>query len=254
MSGLSDSVFEELTAEIFGDPAAEPSPVESESPEADAQIEPETTTPDPTTEEPTADEPDPYAEREAALARREQEIAEREQAQTEKRNAVISQWEAWQDQQAEQKASAYYQQLTDDFGPEIADQYKALRTTDLQRRQQAEQRANGAEHGLTAAMIALEHINPEVFQQVLAATEQLVQYPDAQQMQAAILAEQEQATQQNAEIVELKNVVRELRSKIEAQGRPGFADAVDRGQAGPAAGLRPEDAPDMDGFFERLFA
>ena len=253
MSGLSDSVFEELTAEIFGDPVAEPSPAESESPEANAQIAPEATTSDTTLEEPAAEAtPDPYAEREAALEAKERELWEREQAQTEKRNSVIAQWQAWQEQQTEQKASAYYQQLADEYGPEIADQYKTLRTTDLQRRREAEQRASGAEHGLTAAMIALEHTNPEVFQQVLAMTEQLVQYPDANQMQAAILAEREQATQQNARVIELEQVVRELRSRVEAQERPAAADAVDRGQAGPASGLRPEDAPDMAGFFAAL--
>ena len=121
-------------------------------------------------------------------------------------------------------------------------------------RRQAEQRANGAEHGLTAAMVALEHINPEVFQQVLEATERLVGYPDATQMQAALAQEREQATKQNAEIAKLTQMVRELRSQVEAKSRPEIADAVDRGQAGPATGLRPQDAPDFDGFFERLIA
>lgn len=259
MSGLSDSVFEELTAEIFGEPAAEPSPVEPESPEANAQIDPETTTSDTTDEilstEPEPEpEPDPTESRLAELEQREQELTRREQEQTEQRNRVIAQWQAWQDQQAEQRAEAYYQQLADEHGQEIADQYKTLRTTDLQRRKEAEQRANGAEHGLTAAMIALEHTDPEVFQRVLAMTERLVQYPDPVQMQQAILSEQEQANQQNAKIVELEQVVRELRSKIEAQARPAAADVVDGAPAGPATGLRPEDAPDFDGFFERLFA
>lgn len=257
MSELPDSVFEELTAGLFEDPVAEPSPAEPEPPEANA-IEPDVPPSDPSVEaeptEPVAAEPDPIDERLAAIEERERLIAQREQEQTEQRNKVIAQWQAWQEQQAEQKASAYYQQLTDEYGPEVAEQYKTLRTTDLQMRRQAEQRATGAEHGLTAAMVALEHINPEVFQQVLEATERLVGYPDATQMQAALAQEREQATKQNAEIAKLTQMVRELRSQVEAKSRPEIADAVDRGQAGPATGLRPQDAPDFDGFFERLIA
>lgn len=257
MSELPDSVFEELTAGLFEDPVAEPSPAEPEPPEANA-IEPDVPPSDPSVEaeptEPVAAEPDPIDERLAAIEERERLIAQREQEQTEQRNKVIAQWQAWQEQQAEQKASAYYQQLTDEYGPEVAEQYKTLRTTDLQMRRQAEQRANGAEHGLTAAMVALEHINPEVYEQVLAATERLVEFPDANQMHAALAQEREQATKQNAEIAKLTQMVRELRSQVEAKSRPEIADAVDRGQAGPATGLRPQDAPDFDGFFERLIA
>lgn len=257
MTGLSDSDFDDLTADLFGEPAAEPSPAEPESPAAISQTEPEVTAsdiqepePDPVGAEAEA-EPDP---RLAEIERREAELLQREVALTEQRNRAFAQLEAMRERQIEQAASEYYQQLTDEYGPEVAEQYKALRTTDLQRRQQAEQRAIGAEHGLTAAMIALEYTNPEVFQQVLEVTSHLVQYSDANQMQQALQQERDRQVSSNAEIQALQDEIRTLRMRVEAQDRPVLADAVDRGHAGAAIGKRLEDAPDFDTFFELLTA
>ena len=256
MTGLSDTDFDDLTADLFGEPAAEPSPAEPESPAAISQTEPEVTAsdiqepePDPVVAEAEA-EPDP---RLAEIERREAELLQREVALTEQRNRAFAQLEAMRERQIEQAASAYYQQLTDEHGPEVAEQYKALRTTDLQRRQQAEQRANGAEHGLTAAMIAVESLmSPEQFQQVLALTSNLVGYQDANQMQQALQQERDRQVSSNAEIQALQDEMRTLRMRLEAKDRDELADAVDRGTAAPAIGLRAEDATDMETFYERL--
>ena len=255
MTGLSDSAFEELTAEIFGEPDAEPSPSESDSPEAIVQTEPEPTAPE--SQESAPDSPlDREREldaRERALAEREAELFEQGQRQVEQRNRVMAEWQSWQDRQAEQRASEYYQQLSDEYGPEVANQYQALRTTDLQRRQQAEQRAYGAEHGLTAAMIAMESVvAPEEFQRVLELTGVLVGQQDANQMQMAIQQERDRQAASNAEVQALQNEIRTLRMRVEAQNRPAAADAVDRGQAGSGVGTRLEDAPDFDALFSQL--
>ena len=255
MSGLSDSAWEALAAEIEGG-AAEPSPAETESPEALVQTEPDPTAPDVAGEDtPVADvvaaepEPDPrladIEAREAALAQAEAERIEREQR-------LAAQWALWQEQEAEKQSNAYYQELAQ-LDPELAKNYLGLRQGIMQQRREAEQRAAGAERGLTAAMIALEQVvTPEQFQQVLAMTEQLVTLPDANQMQAAIQQERQRMQAAEAEKRALEQTIRELRSQLEAKARPELADAVDRGANGAALGTRLEDAPDFDTFFGQL--
>lgn len=254
MSGLSDSAFEELSAEIFGDAAAEPSPVEPESPEANVQTEPEPTAPDVAEESLAAEaaesvEPDP---RQAEIERREAALAEREAAEAQRQLELATKWQQFQEQQAEQQSNAYYQEL-EAVDPDLAKNYLGLRQSIQQKRREAEARAYGAEQGLTAAMIALEStLPPETFQQVLELTEHLAGYPDAQQMQAAIAQERQRVQAVDAEKQALQATIKELRSRLDAQERPALADAVDRGQTGAGTGTRLEDAPDFDTFFEQF--
>jgi hypothetical protein len=254
MQGLSDSAFEELSAEIFGEEAAEPSPVEPESPEANVQTVPETATPD-VAEEPVTAEAEPVAEvdpRQAEIERREQALAEREAQEQQRQQQLAAQWQQFQEQEAEKQSNAYYQEL-EAVDPDLAKNYLGLRQSIQQKRREAEQRAYGAEQGLTAAMIALEAtVSPEVFQQVLQVTEHLAGYPDANQMQAVIAQERQRATAESAEKQALEATIKELRSRLDAQERPALADAVDRGSSGPGAGTRLEDAPDFDTFFEQF--
>ena len=254
MSGLSDTAWDELIAVIDGEPAAEPSPAEPEAPEAQAQTVTEQTAPDgddaDVAAEPVAEEePDAKA---ADLAAREAALAERERAEAEKQREAQARYLAWQEQEAEKKSNAYFQEL-EQVDPDLAKQYLGFRQGVMQQRREAEARANGAEHGLTAAMIALEQVvGPEQFQQVLELTGHLVSYPSADQMQSALMQERQRIDKDSAEKAALQNTIRELRARVEAQERPAAADAVDRGAAGPGTGTRLEDAPDFDTFFEQL--
>jgi hypothetical protein len=255
MSGLSDTAFEEILAETYGDVAAEPSPVEPESPEANVQTESETATPDEATEPLAASEEAPVAEvdpRQAEIERREQALIEREAQESQRQLAIAAQWQQFQEKKAEEQSIAYAKELAE-VDPALAQTYVAIKQSDSQKRRDAEQRAYGAEQGLTAAMIALEtSVSPEVFSQVLQLTEHLAGYPDANQMQAAIAQERQRATAQSEKEAVLEATIKELRLKLDAQDRPVLADAVDRGSSGPGSGTRLEDAPDFDTFFEQF--
>ncbi len=255
MSGLSDTAFEEILAETYGEEAAEPSPVEPESPESSVQTEPESATPDVAVEEALTAEAEPVAEvdpRQAEIERREAALVEREAQEAQRQLAIAAQWQQFQEQQAEQRSSAYAQELAE-VDPALAQTYVAIKQSESQKRRDAESRAFGAEQGLTAAMIALEAtVSPEVFSQVLQVTEHLAGYPDANQMQAAIAQERQRATAQTEKEAILEKTIKELRSRLDAQDRPVLADAVDRGASGPGTGTRLEDAPDFDTFFEQL--
>jgi hypothetical protein len=254
MSGLSDTAFEEILAETYGDEAAEPSPVEPDSPEANVQTAPESATPDVEPEETLvaaaapSDEPDP---RQAELDRREQAIVEREAQEAQRQQQLAARWQQLQEQEAEKQSNTYYQELSE-VDPELAKNYLGLRQSIQQKRREAEQRAYGAEHGLTAAMIALETVDPDAFQQVIALTEHLVAYPDANQMQAAIAQERQRITAQTEKEAILEKTIKELRTRLDAQERDPLADAVDRGASGSGQGTRLEDAPDFDTFFEQF--
>jgi hypothetical protein len=254
MSGLSDTAFEEILAETYGEGAAEPSPAEPDSPEANVQTAPESATPEIEPEDTLAvageppTEPDP---RQAELDRREQVLAEREAQEAQKQQQLAARWQQLQEQEAEKQSNAYYQELSE-VDPELAKNYMGLRQSIQQKRREAEQRAYGAEHGLTAAMIALETVNPDAFQQVLELTEHLVAYPDANQMQAAIAMERQRITAQTEKEAILEKTIKELRTRLDAQERNPLADAVDRGSSGPGRGTKLEDAPDFDTFFEQF--
>lgn len=261
MSGLSDSAWEELSAEIDGEPVAEPLPAEPESPGTQAQTAPEATAPDVTEDAPALEASEPIVEAEAAtevdprqaeLDRREAQIAAKEWADAEKERKLAAQWQVWQEQEAEKKSNAVYQEL-EQVDPDLAKQFLTIKQTDSHKRREAEGRANGAERGLTAAMIALESlVDPAVFQQVLDTTGELVGYDSADQMQSAIQQKRQSAQAADADKALLEKTVRELRLQLSAQERPAHADAVDRGQSGPGSGARIEDATDFDTFFERL--
>ena len=256
MSGLSDTDWDSFAAVIDGEPVAEPSPAEPEAPQTQAQTDTEQTAPDGedagAAVEPEA-EPEPDA-RAAELAARDAALAERERAEAEKQREAQARYAAWQEQEAEKKSNAYYQEL-EQVDPDLAKQYLGFRQGVMQQRRDAEARANGAEHGLTAAMIALEQVvGPEQFQQVLELTGHLVSYPSADQMQSALTQERQRIDKDSAEKAALQKTIMELRARVEAQERPAAADAVDRGAAGPGTGNRPEDATDFNTFFERLFA
>lgn len=260
MSGLSDSAWEELAAAIDGPEVAEPSPAEAVAPEALVQTEPESTAPDviedvPTeavATEPVVTEPEPDP-RLAEIEARERAVADAEAREAAKQRELAARWQQWQEQEAEKKSTAYYQQLVEENGQEVADQYMQMRQGVLQQRRDAESRASGAERGLTAAMIALEQVvSPEQFQQVLSLTENLVTLPDANQMQSAIQQERQRTQSANAEKTALEQTIRELRSQLDATSRPVNADAVGGGAGGPGHGARIEDAPDFDTFFGQL--
>ena len=102
--------------------------------------------------EPVVEEPDP---RIVDLDAREAALAERERVEAQKQREAQARYAAWQEQEAEKKSNAYYQQLVEESGQEVANQYLTLRQGVMQQRRDAEARANGAEHGLTATMIAL---------------------------------------------------------------------------------------------------
>jgi hypothetical protein len=252
MQGLSDTAFEELTAEIFGDEAAEPSPVEPESPEANVQTAPDTATPEIEAEDALSTEPvaevDP---RQAEIERREQALAEREAQEAQRQQQLAAQWQQLQEREAEKQSNAYYQEL-EQVDPELAKNYLGLRQSIQQKRREAEQRANGAELGLTAWSVALETISPEVFQQTVELTEHLVGYGSVEQMQAAIAMEKQRLTQQSQKEAALEKTIKELRTRLDAQQRDPLADAVDRGSSGPGMGTKLEDAPDFDTFFEQF--
>ena len=255
MSGLSDSAWDELAAVIDGEPAAEPSPAEPETPEALVQTDAEQTAPDgqdaPAVAEPVVEDADP---RLAEIEAREAALAERERAEAQQRAEAQARYAAWQEQEAEKRSNAYYQEL-EQVDPELAKQYLGFRQGIVQQRREAETRANAAELGLTAAMIALEQvIGEEQRQQVLDLTSHLVTYGSADQMQAALMQERQRVQRDSAEKAALQKTIQELRARIDAQERPAAADAVDRGAAGPGTGQRPEDASDFNTFFERLFA
>lgn len=256
MSGLSDSDWGELAAAIDGDGAAEPSPAEPEAPEAQAQTVSEQTTPDVSeaiaVAEPVVEEPDARA---AELEAREAALAEREQAQAAQQREAQARYAAWQEQQAEKQSNAYYQQLVEENGQEVANQYLAMRQGVMQQRRDAEQRAYGAERGLVAAMIAMEQVmGVEQRQNILELTEHLLNYPDADAMQQAISQERRRIEHDSAEKAAMQQTIMELRARIEANERPAAADAVDRGAAGSGSGTRLEDAPDFDTFFSQLIA
>lgn len=256
MSGLSDSDWEEFAAVIDGEPAAEPSPAEPETPQTQAQTATEQTAPDGPdaigAAEPAVEEPDP---RIAEIEAREAALAERERVEALQRQEAQARYQAWQEAEAEKRSNAYYQQLVEENGQEVANQYLAMRQGVVQQRRDAEARANGAELGLTAAMIALEQVvGPEQVQQVLELTGHLVTYQSADQMQSVLMQERQRIERDSAEKQAMQRTIMELRARVEAQERPAAADAVDRGAAGPGTGNRPEDASDFNTFFERLFA
>lgn len=256
MSGLSDSAWEELSAAIDGDGAAEPSPVEPEAPEALVQTEPEPTAPDVIEDAPTEevsaaqpDEPDP---RLAELEAREAAIAEREARDAAARAQLLAQMQAAQEMEAEKRSNAYYQEL-EQLDPDLAKTYLGMRQGILQQRREAEQQRVAAERGLTAAMVAAEAVlGAEQFQNLLSLTENLVTYEDAQQMQWAIQQERQRLQSADAEKQALEKTIKELRSQLEAKERPVLADAVDGGSTGPGHGARLEDAPDFDTFFDQF--
>lgn len=255
MSGLSDTAWETLAAEIDGEPVAEPSPAEPESPEALVQTEPESAAPDVIEDAPAVEASEAIATAESRLAEieaREAALAQAEQAKAEKDRQVAAQWQAWREQEAEKQSSAYYQEL-EQVDPDLAKTYLGMRQGIVQQRREAEGRAQGAEHGLTAAMVALEQVvTPEQFQRVLSLTEHLVAYPDAVQMQSAIQQERQRTQSASAEKAALEKTILELRSQLEATSRPALADAVDGAASGAGIGTRIEDAPDFDTFFVRL--
>ena len=254
MSGLSDSAWDELAAAIDGDVVAEPSPAEPAAPEAQAQTVSEQPAPDVSeaavAAEPDAEEPDP---RIAELAAREAALAERERAEAQQKAEAAARYAAWQEQEAEKQSNAHYRQLVEESGQEVADQYLAIKRFDVQRRRDAEQRADGSERGLTATAIAAEYVlGAEKFQQIMELAGHLLTYGDADAMQNALRQERQRIDQDSAEKAAMQKTIMELRAQIEAKGRPAEADAVDRGAAGPGSGTRLEDAPDFDTFFSQL--
>ena len=255
MSGLSESDWNELSAAIDGDGAAEPSPAEPAAPEVQAQTVSEQTAPDASEAtvavEPEAEpEPDP---RIAELAAREAALAERERAEAQQKAEAAARYAAWQEQEAEKQSNAHYRQLVEESGQEVADQYLAIKRFDVQRRRDAEQRADGSERGLTATAIAAEYVlGQERFQQIMELAGHLLTYGDADAMQNALRQERQRIDQDSAEKAELQRTITELRAHIAAKERPAAADAVDRGAAGPGSGTRLEDAPDFDTFFSQL--
>ena len=255
MSGLSDTAWETLAAEIDGEPVAEPSPAEPASPEALVQTEPESAAPDVIEDAPAVEATEAIDAAEARLAEieaREAAVAQAEQAKAEKDRRLAAQWQALQEQEAEKRSSAYYQEL-EQVDPDLAKTYLGMRQGIMQQRREAEGRAQGAEHALTAAMVALEQVvTPEQFQQVLDLTGHLVAYPDAIQMQSAIQQERQRTQSADAEKQALQRTITELRSQLEATSRPALADAVDGAASGAGIGTRIEDAPDFDTFFGQL--
>ena len=254
MSGLSESDWNELSAAIDGDGAAEPSPAEPAAPEVQAQTVSEQTAPDASeadvAAEPDAEEPDP---RIAELAAREAALAERERAEAQQKAEAAARYAAWQEQEAEKQSNAHYRQLVEESGQEVADQYLAIKRFDVQRRRDAEQRADGSERGLTATAIAAEYVlGQEKFQQIMDLAGHLLTYGDATAMQNALAQERQRIDQDSAEKAAMQKTIMELRAQIEARERPAAADAVDRGAAGPGSGTRLEDAPDFDTFFSQL--
>ena len=253
MSGLSDTDWENLVAVIDGEPAAEPSPAEPETPQAQAQTDAEETTPDGTdadvAAEPAVEEPDP---RETDLAAREAALAERERAEAEKQRDAQARYAAWQEQEAEKKSNAYYQEL-EQVDPDLAKQYLGFRQGVMQQRRDAEARANGAETGLTATAIAAEYVlGKEKFQQIMDLAGHLLNYPNPDAMQQALVQERQRIDKDSAEKAAMQQTIKELRAQIEARERPAAADAVDRGAAGPGTGARLQDATDFNDFFELL--
>ena len=254
MSALSETAWEELAAAIDGDVVAEPSPAEPAAPEAHAQTVSEQPAPDESeadvAAEPDAEEPDP---RIAELAAREAALAERERAEAQQKAEAAARYAAWQEQEAEKQSNAHYRQLVEESGQEVADQYLAIKRFDVQRRRDAEQRADGSERGLTATAIAAEYVlGAEKFQQIMDLAGHLLTYGDATAMQNALAQERQRIDRDSAEKAALQKTIMELRAQIEAKGRPAEADAVDRGAAGPGSGTRLEDAPDFDTFFSQL--
>ena len=254
MTGLSESDWNELSAAIDGDGAAEPSPAEPAAPEVQAQTVSEQTAPDASeadvAAEPDAEEPDP---RIAELAAREAALAERERAEAQQKAEAAARYAAWQEQEAEKQSNAHYRQLVEESGQEVADQYLAIKRFDVQRRRDAEQRADGSERGLTATAIAAEYVlGQEKFQQIMDLAGHLLTYGDATAMQNALAQERQRIDQDSAEKAAMQKTIMELRAQIEARERPAAADAVDRGAAGPGSGTRLEDAPDFDTFFSQL--
>ena len=254
MSALSETAWEELAAAIDGDVVAEPSPAEPAAPEAHAQTVSEQPAPDESeadvAAEPDAEEPDP---RIAELAAREAALAERERAEAQQKAEAAARYAAWQEQEAEKQSNAHYRQLVEESGQEVADQYLAIKRFDVQRRRDAEQRADGSERGLTATAIAAEYVlGAEKFQQIMDLAGHLLTYGDATAMQNALAQERQRIDRDSAEKAAMQRTIMELRAQIEAKGRPAEADAVDRGAAGPGSGTRLEDAPDFDTFFSQL--
>ena len=254
MSGLSDSAWDELAAAIDGDVVAEPSPAEPAAPEADAQTATDQTAPDVSeadvAAEPVVEGADP---RSVELDAREAALAERERAEAQQKAEAAARYAAWQEQEAEKQSSAHYRQLVEESGQEVADQYLAIKRFDVQRRRDAEQRADGSERGLTATAIAAEYVlGQEKFQQIMDLAGHLLTYGDATAMQNALAQERQRIDRESAEKAALQKTIMELRAQIEAKGRPAEADAVDRGAAGPGSGTRLEDAPDFDTFFSQL--
>ena len=200
--------------------------------------------------EPDAEEPDP---RIAELAAREAALAERERAEAQQKAEAAARYAAWQEQEAEKQSNAHYRQLVEESGQEVADQYLAIKRFDVQRRRDAEQRADGSERGLTATAIAAEYVlGQEKFQQIMDLAGHLLTYGDATAMQNALAQERQRIDQDSAEKAAMQKTIMELRAQIEARERPAAADAVDRGAAGPGSGTRLEDAPDFDTFFSQL--
>jgi hypothetical protein len=254
MAGLSDTDWESLVAVIDGEPAAEPSPAEPEAPQAQAQTDTEEPAPDASdadvAAEPAVEEPDP---RQAELDAREAALAERERAEAQQKAEAAARYAAWQEQQAEKRSNEHYQQLADEYGKEVADQYLEIKRFDVQRRREAEQRADGSERGLTATAIAAEYVlGQERFQQIMELAGHLLTYGDADAMQNALRQERQRIDQDSAEKAAMQKTIMELRAQIEARERPAAADAVDRGAAGPGTGARLQDATDFNDFFELL--
>lgn len=157
---------------------------------------------------------------------------------------------AKQAQQAEEEAQALTAQLQE-IDPQLAEVYQGQRQGLIQTTQQAVQEKAAWTHSMAALVMAMnEVLGEEATARVREYGQELVKQPGLDQMQQFVSTKRQAAQSADKRVAELEEALRLALLQQGAKTRPAAADRVDSAPAARAKIARPEDADDMDGFFE----
>jgi YesN/AraC family two-component response regulator len=196
---------------------------------------------------PAWDDPaSPYYPQFLAYQQTEQKKAELE-AQQERTRAILNAIRVNQDNQR-------VKQLLDqtaEIDPELAKQWNANRVGLIQQTQAAQQETVGYQHGMAAMHLAMvDVLGEENVAPVIARARELAAQPGLEQMQYAVQTRKQSSTQVNARIAELEKQNRVLQLQVAARQKNPAAELVDSTPVRRGKVTRPEDAENMDQFFE----
>lgn len=140
---------------------------------------------------------------------------------------------------------------TAEIDPQLAKQWNDTRVGLIQGAQAAQQETVGYQHGMAAMHLAMvDLLGEENVQQVVARARELAAQPGLEQMQYAVQTRKQSATQVNSRIAELEKQNRVLQLQVAARQKNPAAEVVDSTPVRRGKVTRPEDAENMDQFFE----